>query len=88
MRFVGDWVKAPPCWPSAWSGYHPVWYSGRNFSTANPSRAYMEAVFDWRLEYRTPDELIALATEAGVKRERITVESEPAGVNLFLTIQA
>ena len=59
-----------------------------NFSTANPSRAYMEAVFDWRLEYRTPDELIALATEAGVKRERITVESEPAGVNLFLTIQA
>ena len=56
-----------------------------NFAATNPGRAYME-LFDWVLHHRSPDDLIGLAMECGVPRERITIGSEPEGVNLFLHI--
>lgn len=57
-----------------------------NFSCANPTRPYMEVVGEWFLNHRTPDELRAIACEAGVDSGAVTVRHEPEGVNLFLHI--
>ena len=59
-----------------------------NFSDYNPSRAYMELLGEWRLHHRSGDKLRALAEEAGVSPENITLGQEPEGVNLFLHIRA
>jgi SAM-dependent methyltransferase len=56
-----------------------------NFSLNNPCQDWMECG-RWLLYYRSPEDLIKLATDCGVFRENITVESEPLGVNLFLHI--
>jgi len=58
-----------------------------NFSTTNPSRSYME-LFEWRLNHRSPHTLKALAVVAGFATGKVSVEKEPAGVNLFLHIKA
>lgn len=59
-----------------------------NFSDYNPSRAYMELLGDWVLHHRSSDQLRALAEEAGVPAENITLGQEPEGVNLFLHIRS
>ena len=59
-----------------------------NFSPANPTRPYMELVTDWRLHHRDADDLIDLADAAGAPPAGTTVESEEAGVNLFLRVRA
>lgn len=56
-----------------------------NFSPSNPSRDYME-FGNWYLNYRSIDALTNLAKEIGVPEEKISVQSEPLGVNLFLHI--
>ncbi|MBN1365170.1 MAG: class I SAM-dependent methyltransferase [Syntrophaceae bacterium] len=56
-----------------------------NFSTNNPTRDYMECG-NWFLYHRSPDDLIKIAGECGIPREKISVKSEPLGVNLFLHI--
>jgi extracellular factor (EF) 3-hydroxypalmitic acid methyl ester biosynthesis protein len=59
-----------------------------NFSTDNPSRHFMEFFGDWYLYHRSEEKLVKLALEAGIPRNRISVEKEPVGVNLFLHIKA
>lgn len=54
-----------------------------NFSTANPSRAYME-FGEWHLQHRTAEALQELALGCGVTPDAVRVGSEPEGVNLFL----
>ena len=56
-----------------------------NFSTNNPTRDYMECG-NWFLYHRSSDDLIKMARECDIPREKITVKSEPLGVNLFLHI--
>jgi len=56
-----------------------------NFSDLNPSRPYME-IFDWLLNHRSPLDLRRIAEQCGVPHDRVTIGSEPAGVNLFLHI--
>jgi len=54
-----------------------------NFSLNNPCQDWMECG-RWFLHYRSADDLIKIATDCGVSREKIVVKSEPLGVNLFL----
>lgn len=54
-----------------------------NFSTDNPSLAY-QAWADWLLIHRSPEQLRALAAQAGAPVSQ--VEAEPEGVNLFLRV--
>ena len=56
-----------------------------NFSTSNPTRGYMD-LFNWNLIHRTREELRQLARDCGVPDERISIEQEPEGINLFLVI--
>ena len=55
-----------------------------NFSLGGPSRALMELVLDWRLRYRTADDLTALY---GALDGDMTLEAEPTGSNLFAVIR-
>jgi extracellular factor (EF) 3-hydroxypalmitic acid methyl ester biosynthesis protein len=57
-----------------------------NFSTANPTKKYMELFGKWFLYHRSEQELIELAIQSGVEERYISVVSEPLGVNLFLRI--
>ncbi|MDO1451607.1 class I SAM-dependent methyltransferase [Rhodocytophaga aerolata] len=57
-----------------------------NFSEENSSRGYMELFGEWYLLHRSKEQLIQLALEAGIRRDKITVDYEPLGVNLFLKI--
>ena len=59
-----------------------------NFSTQNPSRPYMEVIGDWNLEHRSKERLLSLAQRAGITSDRVFVDSEPEGVNLFLHINS
>lgn len=56
-----------------------------NYSPANPSRPYMH-LFDWPLQYRSAEDLRRLAEACGVVPERILIEQEPLGINLFMHI--
>jgi SAM-dependent methyltransferase len=56
-----------------------------NFSTENPSRAYME-FGEWRLHHRSADALASLALGCGIAADAIRIGAEPEGVNLFLHI--
>ncbi len=56
-----------------------------NFSTTNPSRGYMD-LFHWNLIHRTREELRQLAKDCGVSDQKISIEQEPEGINLFLVI--
>lgn len=58
-----------------------------NFSTNNPTQAYMEVIGDWRLNHRTPEQLISLAKSCNFKDSDIRVGQEPEGVNLFLHLK-
>jgi len=58
-----------------------------NFHPINPSRRYMEFGL-WHLHHRTEAELIQLAQAAGIQDvNRIKIEQEAEGVNLFMRIQ-
>lgn len=58
-----------------------------NFHPRNPNKNCMEFT-NWQLHHRTEKDLEKLAKKAGIANQRqITIESEPAGVNLFMRIQ-
>jgi SAM-dependent methyltransferase len=56
-----------------------------NFSPDTKSRAYME-FGEWRLNYRSRADLLALAATAGFHASAISVDSEETGINLFLRV--
>ena len=58
-----------------------------NFGPNPVSKSYME-FGDWHLIYRSADQLVGLAVQAGYPSKSIEVDSERTGVNLFLRIQA
>ena len=58
-----------------------------NFSTSNPTQAYMEVIGDWRLTHRTPEQLVSLAKACNFKDSDIRIGKEPEGVNLFLHLK-
>lgn len=55
------------------------------FAPHNPTRTYMEWLGNWYLTYRTAADLRRLAAAAGISSERITLGSEPLGVDLLLS---
>lgn len=57
-----------------------------NFSPLNPTIKVMEVMTEWHLNYRDEKHLKLLANHVGIDNERITVEKEPLGINLFLKI--
>jgi extracellular factor (EF) 3-hydroxypalmitic acid methyl ester biosynthesis protein len=57
-----------------------------NFSTDNPTRRLMEVLSDWYLNHRNQEDLLAIASRAGINRRLVQVDTEPLGVNLFLRI--
>ncbi len=56
-----------------------------NVAKDNPTRWWMEYALDWYLHHRTPEELLELGRTLDPVPANIEVESEPLGVNLFLT---
>jgi SAM-dependent methyltransferase len=58
-----------------------------NFSTENPSQILMEVVSEWYLNYRSREDLLKIAGEAGLLNRKVFVDAETLGVNLFLNIQ-
>ena len=56
-----------------------------NMVPSNPSRWIMEHHLDWRLLYRTHDEILRFAGEA-CPNARHEILTEPAGVNPFVKI--
>jgi len=56
-----------------------------NFSTDNPTRAYMEWIANWYLVYRTQEDMLRLGRCAGFAAEQLRVDAEETGVNLYLT---
>lgn len=58
-----------------------------NFSTNNPTKRLMEVLSDWYLNHRSSYDLVKLAIEADIAEERISIDKEQLGVNLFLKIK-
>jgi SAM-dependent methyltransferase len=58
-----------------------------NFGDYNPTRNYMELLGRWKLIHRSRQQLLKLAVGAGVSMERVRIDQEPEGVNLFLRIK-
>jgi SAM-dependent methyltransferase len=58
-----------------------------NFSTENPSQILMEVVSEWYLNYRSREDLLKIAGDAGLLNRTVFVDAEALGVNLFLNIQ-
>jgi SAM-dependent methyltransferase len=55
-----------------------------NFSPHNPTRAYMEWIGNWYLNYRNGEQLRRLANEAGIPDGRVTISADRMGVDLFI----
>ncbi len=58
-----------------------------NFSIDNPTTVFMELFSDWYLNYRSVGDLKRLAGYASINENKIFVNMEPLGVNLFLQLQ-
>lgn len=57
-----------------------------NFSTENPSKNLMEVVSEWYLNYRSREDLLKIAGEAGLQNGKVFIDAEALEVNLFLKI--
>jgi hypothetical protein len=57
-----------------------------NYSNENPSRYFMEYCLDWYLIHRDESELRAFADSLRPRASRVSVDSEPLGVNIFLNV--
>lgn len=55
-----------------------------NFSPVNSSRGVQEVVCQWYLHHRDEKELLELALKAGVPKNKISINSEETGINLFM----
>ena len=58
-----------------------------NFSPLNPTINVMEVMTEWHLNYRNEKHLLSLANQAGINKDRLIIEKEPLGINLFLKIK-
>ena len=58
-----------------------------NFGDYNPTRNYMELLGRWKLIHRSRKQLLELAVAAGVSMDRVRIDQESEGVNLFLRIK-
>ena len=58
-----------------------------NFSHVNPTKKLMEVLSDWYLNHRSRFDLIRVAMEVEAEEDKIRVDSEELGVNLFLRIK-
>lgn len=54
-----------------------------NFHPRNPTRMLMDHVLDWKLNYRTEQDLDRLFAASKFGRAPMSYEAEPLGVNLF-----
>jgi len=57
-----------------------------NFSHTNPTKRLMEVLSDWYLNHRSKYDLIRMAVEAEAYEDRVKVDMEELGINLFLRI--
>jgi SAM-dependent methyltransferase len=57
-----------------------------NFGNHNSSRYWMEAVGDWRLNYRSEEELVTLGQKAGIEIDRLRIHIEAENIILFLHV--
>jgi hypothetical protein len=55
-----------------------------NFAPHNPSRAYMEWIGNWYLNYRTVDDMEQLGAASGIPPDHFRIGCERTGVDLFL----
>ena len=58
-----------------------------NSSTRNPTRYYMKYFLEWSLYHRGTGHLIELAERCAIRREQISVATEPEHINLFLHVK-
>lgn len=58
-----------------------------NFSTENPTRKLMEVLSDWKLNHRSKTDLLNIASAAGIETNKVSIDTEPLGINLFLKIR-
>lgn len=58
-----------------------------NFSYVNPTKKLMEVLSDWYLHHRSRFDLMKMAVEAEADDEKIRIDNEELGVNLFLRIK-
>lgn len=58
-----------------------------NFNNANPSKKIMEILGDWFLHHRSVEELKSFALQAGIPENKIDINTEPLGINLFLRVR-
>ncbi|HLP72388.1 MAG TPA: class I SAM-dependent methyltransferase [Bacteroidales bacterium] len=58
-----------------------------NFNTKNPTKNMMEKLIEWILILRSESDLFRIAADAGIDNELVSVDSEPLGINLFMTIR-
>lgn len=59
-----------------------------NFSTANPCRGYLEVVGNWYLRYRSQDEMLQFAIDAGFSEDSVEVRVDDTGLNLLLVAKS
>jgi SAM-dependent methyltransferase len=50
----------------------------------NPFRVWMEYLADWRLNYRSEDQISVLMTDAGFNREAIEIRKDETGLTYFV----
>lgn len=58
-----------------------------NFSHINPTKRLMEVLSDWYLHHRSKYDLIRMAVDAGSDEDKVTIDMEELGINLFLRIR-
>jgi hypothetical protein len=58
-----------------------------NFSHVNPTKRLMEVLSDWYLHHRSKYDLIRMAVEAEAHEDKVSVDMEELGINLFLRIR-
>lgn len=58
-----------------------------NFADTNPSRGLMEILCSWFLHHRSKKHLKEIALKVGIKEEKIIIDSEETGINLFMHIK-
>ncbi|MCE9556548.1 MAG: class I SAM-dependent methyltransferase [Planctomycetes bacterium] len=80
-----DDASAPALLQLFWQSLAP---GGRmlvgNFAPHCPTRAYMEWIGNWYLNYRTTEELAGLARSAGIPSASFSIVSERLGIDRFI----
>lgn len=82
-----DYLSAPVASKAAVKMFESVESGGKmvigNFNVDNPNKAGMDYAFDWKLIYRSEDDLLNLFSNIGGK---LSIENEMLDINLFCVI--